>query len=440
MSVVERPEASSGLLHVVVLGGYGLIGRAVMRRLMAAGHRVTGVGRSKTAADRAPGEDWRIFDIGGQSVGGWRDVLDGADAVVNASGALQDGARDDLTAIHETTLHRLAEALAGSECRFVQISAAGVAPDASTEFFRSKARGESALAPLNPVILRPTLVLSQDAYGGTALLRAAAAMPLVLPKVLPGAIIQCVHVDDLAEAVLDAVEGRIACGAIVDVTGAGEASLPDLIGRTRRWLGFPDPVAVVPVPRFLLRAVTFAADLAGHLGWRSPLRSTAVRALSDGVRGDPEALPKAGGQRCRTLDEIFLSLPATAQERWFARLWLLFLLALATLAVFWLASGIVGLVRFGDAAEVLTSRGASTGFASLAVLGGALADTLLGLAVLWRPWARRACLGMLAVSVTYLAGATWMTPDLWADPLGPLVKVVPSMVLVLVVLSMLEER
>jgi uncharacterized protein YbjT (DUF2867 family) len=427
-------------LHVVVLGGYGVIGAAAMRRLIAAGHRVTGVGRSSMSARRGPGDDWRVFDIGTQSVEGWREALAGADVVVNASGALQDGARDDLTAIHETALRRLAEALAGTGTRFVQISAAGVAPDASTEFFRSKARGEAALSPLAPVILRPTLVLARDAYGGTALLRAAAALPLVLPRVLPGAPIHCVHIDDLAEAVLDAVEGRIASGTVVEVTGADARSPPGLIRRTRDWLGFAEPLAELPVPAILLRAVGACADLAGRLGWRSPLRSTALRVLADGVGGDPEALPKAGGKRCRDLEDIFETLPATAQERWFARLWLVFPLALLTLSVFWLVSGLVGLARLGAAADVLTSRGLPDGVAAVAVLGGVLADILLGLAILWRPWARRACLGMVAVSLAYLAGATALTPDLWADPLGPLVKVFPSIVLALVVLALLDER
>lgn len=437
---MERPEATSGLLHVVVLGGYGMIGAAAMRRLLAAGHRVTGVGRSAEAARRGPGEDWLLFDIGAQSVEGWREALAGVDVVVNASGALQDGAKDDLTAIHETALKRLAEALSGTGTRFVQISAAGVALDASTEFFRSKARGEAALVGLDPVILRPTLVLAREAYGGTALLRAAAAMPFLVPNVLPGPLISCVHVDDLSEAVLDAVEGRIAPGTAVDVTGAGARDLPGLIRRARLWLGFADPVVSLPVPAPVLRMATALADLAGRLGWRSPLRSTAVRVLADGVHGDPEALERAGGKRCRPLDEIFETLPATAQERWFARLWLVFPLAVATLALFWFVSGLVGFARFGVAMDVLTSRGLSDGFARAAILAGSVADIVLGLAILWRPWARRACLGMLAVSAAYIVAATVFAPDLWADPLGPIVKVLPSMVLTLVVLALLEER
>lgn len=47
---------------------------------------------------------------------------------------------------------------------------------------------------------------------------------------------------------------------------------------------------------------------------------------------------------------------------------------------------------------------------------------------------------MVAITAAYLAGATVWRPDLWADPLGPLVKVVPAALLAVVALAMLEER
>ena len=52
----------------------------------------------------------------------------------------------------------------------------------------------------------------------------------------------------------------------------------------------------------------------------------------------------------------------------------------------------------------------------------------------------RALLGMLAVSAAYLAGGTMLTPGLWLDPLGPFVKVLPSMVLAGLAIAILEER
>lgn len=57
---------------------------------------------------------------------------------------------------------------------------------------------------LDWVILRPTLVIGAQAYGGTALLRASAGVPLVAVKVLPTTPVQTVFVDDVAHAVVQA--------------------------------------------------------------------------------------------------------------------------------------------------------------------------------------------------------------------------------------------
>ena len=429
-------------MSVLVLGGYGLIGSAIMRRLAAAGHRVTGAGRSEAAARPGPGKSWRIFDITSLRIDDWRRELSGFDVVVNASGALQDGPRDNLEAVHYKALERMGAALAGSGTRVVQISAAGVSEDATTAFFRAKSRGEAALhashVPL--VILRPTLVLSPAAYGGTALLRGAAAIPLVAPNVLPKTKIQCVDVDDLAETVLFAVDGRIAAGSILDVTAPEVVSLPELIDKTRDWLGFAPPRVRLPVPGIAINLFGRVADLAGNLGWRSPLRSTALTVLRDGVTGDATALQRAGGPQCRPLPAIFETLPSTVQERWFARAFLMFPLAVVTLSIFWLISGMIGLARFGAAQDVLVDRGMNAWLAGSFVLIGAVVDIALGAAVLARRWVKLALSGMIAVSLAYLIGASLFAPDLWLDPLGPLLKVFPAIVLALFTLAFLPDR
>lgn len=131
--------------------------------------------------------------------------------------------------------------------------------------------------------------------------------------------------------------------------------------------------------------------------------------------------------------------PAGAQDVWFARLYLLKPVIILTLAAFWIVSGMVPLLNPYRAAE---------GFAGFFDTGTALgltiitsfADIFLGLMVLFHSHARKALLGMMLLSIAYLAGATIIQPSLWLDPLGPLVKVIPSMLLALAALSILEER
>ncbi|GIT89860.1 hypothetical protein JANAI62_06560 [Jannaschia pagri] len=133
-------------------------------------------------------------------------------------------------------------------------------------------------------------------------------------------------------------------------------------------------------------------------------------------------------------------MPATVQERWFARLWALLPVGIAVLCLFWVASGAIAIARWPAAVSLHTSRDVPDGLAIATVIGGAIADIALGLAVLWRPWARRACQGMTLLAGTYLVGGTALTPDLWADPLGPFVKVLPALFQPLMVAAILDTR
>lgn len=427
----------------IVLGGYGLIGFACMRALSGAGFAVTGVGRSRASAMACdPGADWVIRDIPAMTVDEWRDLLAGADVLVNASGALQDGARDSLEAIHVTAVARLVDAAAGTGMRIVQVSAAGVSDTASTAFFRTKARGDALLASglEDWVILRPTLVLSSEAYGGTALLRAAAALPLVQPAILPEAPVQTVWVGDVAAAVVAAARRDIPSGTIADLTEADSRSFPELVAAVRRWQGWPPPAWRPAMPDVLLWLAGSIADGLGHLGWRSPLRTTALTALGDGIRGDPGPWQAAGGAPCRSLDETLHRMPSTRQERLYARAFLAVPLAIAVLALFWCLSGLVTLLDPARAMAVLHDRAVPAWVSGPAVFGGALADIALGLAILWRAWAKPAALGMLGLSAAYLAASLLAAPDLWADPLGPMVKVFPAMMLAAMVWLLMEDR
>ena len=430
-------------LKVAVLGGYGLIGSACIQALKCAEFQVVGIGRSAEKARQCDGEiEWVIRDISTTSADEWKSILTGFDVVVNAAGALQDGAQDRVSAIHETAVKNICDALVGCRVRVVQISAAGVSEDASTEFFRSKARGDKILrnSGLDHVILRPTLVISPKAYGGTALLRAAAAMPVCGLHVSPDASMQTVSVADVAGAVVQAARGDIATGTQADLSEAGARTLGEVTRELRAWQGFAPWRFEITLPRVLVKVVGWGADLAGWLGWRSPLRSTALRVLEDGVAGQVEAWQDAGGQPFRALEETLAAMPAGVQERWFARLYLMLPMAVVCLALFWLSSGIIGFWQRAAAAEILTARGMAGWSGQTLVLLGCVADIAVGLGVLWRPTARVACYGMVLISLGYITGSVFWAGDLWADPLGPMVKVIPGIMLALMTGGLLEDR
>jgi uncharacterized protein YbjT (DUF2867 family) len=431
-------------MAVLVLGGYGLIGSAIIDRLRAGGAPVIGLGRNTgAAARRFPDVAWRTADLAGlQTVEAWAPLLAGVEAVVNAAGVLQQGLHDDVGAVQDGAMRALyAAAKSAGVGRVVQISATGADPSATTEFLRSKGRADVALRACGVpfTILRPALVISHEAYGGTALLRGLAAVPWITPLALAESPVQTVWIGDVAEAVAVALRAGAASGLTVDLAERPTRTLRDTVSLFRAWRGAP-AARTLAVPGLIALGVSAVADGLGWLGWRSPLRSTALTVMREGVVGDPESGAAFLGRDLRTLPQTLASLPNTAQERGFGRAWLAKPLVIATLSLFWIASGAVGLLRLGAATEVLAQRGAPAAGASAAVLVGGLLDLVLGLAVLVRPLAGAALKGMILASFAYLAGASLLAPDLWLDPLGPLVKVAPALVLALVGLVLLEDR
>jgi uncharacterized protein YbjT (DUF2867 family)/uncharacterized membrane protein len=432
-------------MRVLVLGGYGLIGLEIIHRLRADGFSLTGLGRTVAKGMRvAPDIRWIGADIATLTTpDAWRPHLVDIDAVVNASGALQDGARDTLAAVQDEAIRALIAACEQAGiARFIQVSAPGAVANASTAFLRTKSVADDALraSALRWTIFKPGLVISANAYGGTALVRMLAAFPLVQPLVLGDAAVKTVAADDVADAVSFALaHEQVTARRDFDLLESQTHSLRDVIAMLRAWLGFAPARAQIELPRVVGFAMARGADLAGWLGWRSPLRTTALRVLAEDIEGDASDWEAVRGQPLKTLSETLRSLPSTMQERVSARATLAFSILVLTLAAFWIASGVIGFWRADDAARVLDGVVAPA-VAMALVLGGGALDVLIGLGLLVRKYTRTAALAAIAVSLGYLASGTALTPHLWADPLGPLVKIFPAMALALAVAALAEER
>lgn len=430
-------------MRILVLGGYGLIGRVVCRALVAAGHHVVGFGRSLAKGRAAlPDIDWRTADLSTLlRTSDWTGYLRDINVVVNCAGVLQDGAGDHVARVQRDAMLALYAACeeAGVH-RFVQISAPGVSKDADTAFYRTKAEADDALkrSGLGWTILRPGLVLARHAYGGASLIRMMAAIPGVLPIMHRDAPVQTVAVEDVAEAVRGAAEGRFD-RLDIDLVEATPHRLIDIIVAYRRWLGWRPLETIAPVPVWMGRLVGRGADLFGWLGWRSALRTTSMKVLEDGVRGDASIWLRLEGRPLRSLEETLAAAPATAQDRLHAKAMLAFPILLGLLSAFWIVSGLIGFWRLSAAKAVFADAVSETA-ASFAVIGGGLADILIGALMLVRFFSRAALWASIGLSVAYLSGASFLTPHLWVDPLGPLVKVFCAIGLSGAVLILFPER
>ena len=425
-------------MRVLVLGAYGLIGLPISKALAAAGHQVTGLARSqRLGRSHLPDADWIEADIAGLThAGDWTAHLTGVDAVVNASGALQDGAKDRIVALQSDAIRALIAACESHDVRrFVQISAPGATPDSDTLFYSSKGEADAALkdSALDWTIFRPGVVIGPSAYGGSGLLRMLAAFPVVQPVVMADAQIQTVAIDDVVAAVAAAIEGEH-IAADFDLVEEMPRSLEETVGLVRTWLGFEPARAILRLPRWLGYGVAKFADCAGWFGWRSPLRTSALKVLEAGVTGSGTS-----GVPLKTLPETLAGLPSSLQERIYARAMLVFPVLVAVLSLFWLASGTIGIWQ-SEAAVAVLGDSLPPGAAWSVVIGGGVVDIAIGAALMFRRWLRLACFAAIAVSSGYLIGGTILTPYLWADPLGVFVKVLPGIGLALIVASLAEGR
>jgi uncharacterized protein YbjT (DUF2867 family) len=273
-------------MNILILGATGFIGSAIARKLVDDGHRVTGLGRDPARAEaKMPELRWIKADLAGMTASGnWQSMPEGHDVVVNCAGALQDGLSDDLVATQERAMLALYEAARDSGLRLVvQISANTESAGRDLAFLATKRRADVALASsgLPFVILRPALTLGRNAHGGSALLRALAALPFAIPLIHAGGPVATVALDDVAASVGAAVSGQLPAGSDLALASGETLTLKELV-LARRWLGLP-PAPVIDMPLALARPVTLLADVAGRLGWRSPLRSTAMTVMSGGI-------------------------------------------------------------------------------------------------------------------------------------------------------------
>jgi uncharacterized membrane protein len=163
--------------------------------------------------------------------------------------------------------------------------------------------------------------------------------------------------------------------------------------------------------------------------------------LRRGVTGDPAAWMKATGIVPKSIAEAIGHHAATIQDKWFARLFLIKALVVASLVAFWVISGFIALfISYRAAADILRAHGFPPALVDPVTLGTSLMDMSIGVLIAFR---RTCAIGLVAgitASLGYMVGAAVLTPDLWIEPLGALVKTGPAIVLMAVALLTLDSR
>lgn len=234
---------SQGLL--TVFGGTGFLGRRVVRRALNAGWAVRVAARllrpdlfaGETSEPEHVEVDVRDPEVVAAAV-------NGATAVVNSVSLYAENRHESFETVHVIGAGHVAQASKRAEARLVHISGIGVDRRSASGYVRARALGEERVrdAYIDSVILRPSALFGP----GDALVSTLSSMIKWLP-VIPlfgdgDTRLQPVHVDDVARAVLSALELQEARGGVFELGGPDVLTYRELVqaiatamGR-RRWL------------------------------------------------------------------------------------------------------------------------------------------------------------------------------------------------------------
>jgi NADH dehydrogenase len=243
---------------VTVFGGSGFLGKHAAQALLEQGARLRIASRHpekaytlKPLANLGQIQFARCNILNEQSVAA---CLAGADAVVNLVGSFE-GDQIALMGKAPGVIARLA-AEAGVKA-FVQISAIGADPEGQTDYSLGKAMGEASVIEAFPkaTVLRPSVVFGKDDSFINLFAGLIASLP-ALPVFGPEAKMQPVFVDDVAEAVANALADPAAHGGkTYELAGPEQLTMLEIHQRIaeaqRRNRGF------IPMPDFASAA--FAA-------------------------------------------------------------------------------------------------------------------------------------------------------------------------------------
>lgn len=425
---------------LLLTGASGFLGRYVTEALLAAGHQIVCAVRNPDSRIEQSNLHYIAADFTKDfDEQTWLARLHGIDGVINAVGIIRESGAQTFEAIHFKAPRALFAACERAGVQLViQISALGADAAAQSRYHLSKKKADDFLAELKlrSVSVQPSLVYGDD--GTSAKLFTMLVSLPVVP--LPGSgaqLIQPVHVDDVAAAIVALVDANVhgkdlPSGTRLPLVGPQPLTLRDFLQILRSSMQLKR-TPFVPVPNWLMRIGAFASRfLPGSLLDRETLQM-----LERGNTGDASAVCTLLGRPTK-LPGQFIGPHNAAAIRMQAKLgWLLPMLRVS-IALVWIVTGIVsaGLYPVGDSIALLARVGIHGGLASVMLYGAAALDFAFGFATLLMKRRHLLWLAQLLTILFYTAIISWKLPEFWLHPYGPLLKNLPMMAAIWLLIEM----
>jgi NADH dehydrogenase len=237
--------------RICVLGGSGFVGRHIIERLVERGHFVVVPTRRRERSKHLlPLPTVDVVEADVHDPAALERLFARCDTAINLVGILQgrNGTPygPDFARAHVELPKKVVTACVASGVpRLLHMSALRTAPDAPSQYLRSKADGEAAVvaarAQLATTIFRPSVVFGPE----DQFLNVFAALQRKLPVVVlacPDAKFQPVYVGDLAECFVRSLDADESHGRAYDLVGPTVYTLRELVEYAGRVSGHPRPI------------------------------------------------------------------------------------------------------------------------------------------------------------------------------------------------------
>lgn len=276
--------------HVVVLGGSGFVGRSLVARLLADGHRVDVLSRDAATRERVPpGATHRAGDV--HDAAFLREAFAGADVVVNLVGILNERGDDGrgFRKVYVELGGAVIDAMRATGVRRLLQMSALHAGDGASHYLQARGEAEAHVVAsgLDWTLFRPSVIAGPGDglfCRFAQLLRFAPGLPLGGA----GVRFQPVWVGDVAEAFARALGDDASIGRSYDLVGPDVMTLGEIVkltAKTKGWSRF-----VLPLPGALGRV---QAEVGEHLPGK-PISRDNWRSLQRDSTSDDNGLPKLG--------------------------------------------------------------------------------------------------------------------------------------------------
>lgn len=277
-------------MKVFLTGSTGFVGRGMIQRLIRERHGVRALVRYR------PGERARLLQdfhkegdfqyVFGDVVtgAGLEQGMQGCDAVIHLVGIITEKGTNTFEAVHHFGTRNVVEAAKRNQIqRFIHMSAIGARADGVAAYQRSKWKGEEEVrhSGIPHCILRPSLIFGPGDGFVTQMIEMMKKVPVFRP--VPGngsPRFRPVFIDDVTFCFASALSNEAATNQTVEVGGADELTLNEVLAEIARCAKVSKPAIHIPLP------LMFAGTALARILPNPPVTVDQLRMLREGSTCD----------------------------------------------------------------------------------------------------------------------------------------------------------